>query len=1177
MNKPKPIQHEVLIFFMRVTLIQMLILGTTLVFAYATDGSGQGILDRKVTLKMEQQEIKEVLARIEDQVGVKFTYRSRLIDARKKVNFTSQDKRLEDVLYDLFDEKIDFSVIGKQIVLKPVEDPLTEVKNPGSRRYAVQVSGRVSDPDGTSIPGVNILVKGTTLGTATDTDGRYSILVPNENDVLVFSFIGYIAQEVAVNNRTTIDVTLIADIQELSEVVVVGYGEQKKVTVTGAVVGVQGSDLQKSPAIDLSNSFAGRMAGVVAVQVSGEPGYDQSTIRIRGVNTLGNQDPLIVIDGIPGRVGGLGKISPQDVESISVLKDASAAIYGSRSANGVILVTTKRGKTGPIQVAYDFNHGWAQPTRIPQMSNAPEYAAIMNEIPIYKNIPSAEWGTAWTAIKQNGTYTSPTNGTTVNANYSPTDVQKYTDGSDPWGHPNTDWFGDAFKTWSPQSRQNLMISGGSENVKIMTSIGYVNQDAYYRNSATYYKQYSLRLNVDARVNKYINTQVGLLAREESRNFPTESAGEIFRMLMRGRPTEPEVWPNGLPGPDIENGQNPYVITTNATGYQKNPTDYMQSNGRIDITNPWVEGLKLTLFGSADKVINQNKMWETPWYLYTWDKITYEADGVTPKLNKVMRSTFSDPRLTTSTQNVLQTNLTGMLTYDKTIGDHSIGILAGVTKESAKGDFVQAYRRDYISTLIDQPFFGGPTQLITGGNDNANTFNRTRLGYYGRATYYYQEKYLAEFLWRVDGSSFFPEDHRFGFFPGILLGWNITNEDFFSNTVFDRLKLRASYGTMGSDQVYYNGVLQEYAYMALYAPGSFPINTQVATTLEEGYVPNQDFTWERAKNSNIGFEGSVLQNRLEFTIEYFHNKRDQMLIQKTGSTPTSSGIANRLPPFNLGEMKNEGFEFTISYKGTANNGFTYNVGFNSGYNKNKILFMDETKANPEYQWQTGHPLGGYLAYQSDGAFLSQAEIDAESIDYSEVTSKLMPGDMKIVDYNDDGKINADDMVRMDKSSVPNFNFGVTMNFTFKNFDLSILFQGATGALLPFGTESGDIGNYLKYSHDNRWSIDNPSSTDPRLAIRNDTYYTSRSTATSYGNNTYFLFNKNYIRLKNIELGYNLPTQVVAKVHLTGLRFYVNGLNLLTWDKYKIFDPESTNGAGSYYPQARVINTGLRLTF
>ncbi|HEX5168383.1 MAG TPA: TonB-dependent receptor [Cyclobacteriaceae bacterium] len=1059
--------------------------------------------------------------------------------------------------------------------VEPDDEPFNALGLSSFNGPVIQVSGQVTDESDVPLPGVNVLVKGTTLGTTTDVNGRYALEIQDPASILVFSFIGYLTQEVEVGTKTSIDVKLILDIQSLEEVVVVGYGEQKKVTVTGSVVAVDGKELQKSPAIDLSNSFAGRLAGVVAVQTSGEPGYDGSTIRIRGVNTIGNSSPLVVIDGIPDRDGGLNRLSPQDIETISVLKDASSAIYGSRAANGVILITTKRGKSGKPSVTYDFNYGWAQPTRIPEMSNAVEYANIMNEIPIYKNIPSGEWSQAWQSIQSTGAYTS-IGGTTVNANYSPSAVQKYGDHSDPWGYPDTDWFGDAFKEWAPQTRHNLQITGGSENVKYMASLGYIYQDAIYKNSATYYEQYNLRLNTDIKISKYVDANLGVMLREEDRNFPTQSAGSIFRMLMRGRPTEPEVWPNGLPGPDIENGQNPYVITTNATGYEKNPKDYVQTNGSLIITNPWISGLKLTLMAAVDKTINKTKKWETPWYLYTWDKVSYESDGVTPKLTKALRSTFTDPRLTISNGDVLNTNLTALLNYDKSFGDHNLGFLVGVTREKFTGEYVSAYRREYISTAIDQPFFGGPTQLISGGNDNRNTYNRARLGYYGRVTYNYKEKYLGEFLWRYDGSSFFPEDHRFGFFPGILLGWNISNEPFFSNVGFiNFLKLRASYGQMGNDQIYYPGttdILVEYAYLSSYLPGSYPINGQVATTLYEGLVANDDFTWEVSNNSNIGLEGTILGNKIDFTLEYFFNKRKQMLIFKQGSTPTSTGIVNRLPPTNGGIMENKGFEFTLGYNGEVS-GLTFRLGINAGYNKNEVIFMDEVTGAPSYQWQTGHPWNAYLAYKSDGVFLNEEEIASETIDYSGVTSKLMPGDMKFVDYNKDGKINADDKVRMDNTRTPNFNYGITMNFQFRNFDLAILFQGAAGALLPFGTESGDIGNYMKYSHDHRWTIDNPSSTDPRLAIRNDTYYTGGE----YAANTYNLFNKNYLRLKNVELGYNFPTNVISGLWLTNLRLYVNGLNLITWDKYKIFDPEADSGSLQYYPQSRVITAGVRLTF
>lgn len=1033
------------------------------------------------------------------------------------------------------------------------------------------VKGKITDENGADLPGVSVVEKGTNNGTTSDGKGEFTLNVKGARATLVFSFVGYQPQEVAVGTRTTINVSLKPGASTLDEVVVVGYGTQKKATVTGAVVAVQGDRLVQSPAVDLSNSLAGRLPGLVVIQTTGEPGRDGAQISIRGTNTLGNSSPLIVIDGIPDRDGGLGRLAPQDIGSISVLKDASAAIYGARAANGAIIVTTKRGKAGKPVIDYEFNQGWGQPSVIPKMSDAVEYANIMNELPIYKSIPASEWQAASTAIRTTGTYDSPTSGvSTINANFSPESIRKYADGSDPWGFPNTDWFGAAFRTWAPQSRHNLSISGGSDAIRYFASVGYVFQDAVYKNSATNYKQYNFRTNIDATINPYIKTFIGVAARREQRRLPTEGSGAIFRMLMRGRPGEPAVWPNGLPGPDIENGQNPIVITTDATGYVNEPTDYLQSNGSVEITNPWVKGLKLTLMGSADKTSGTTKVWQTPWQLYTWDRITFEADGRTPKLVGAVRSNFTDPRLLQGHRSVLNTNLTALLNYDFSLGDgHQFSALAGVTQERFQGEFFTAFRRNFISPAIDQLFAGGTIQQNTDGS----AYNRTRLGYYGRVQYAFREKYLAEFIWRYDGSYIFPASRRFGFFPGLLVGWNISDEKFFNIKGVDYLKLRASYGQMGNDQVFYNGALQEFAFLSSYSFGQYPVGGNVVNTLRETVLANPNFTWERANNFNVGIDAAFLNNKFDLILEYFNNRRDQILIQKTGSTPASSGISTLLPPTNAGIVTNQGFEFTLNYNAIATPDWKLKAGINGGYARNRVNFMDEVPGAPQWQRMEGKPIGAYLVFESEGAFRDQASIAENRIDYSGVTNQLLPGDMRIRDYNGDGKITADDAVRLDKNITPTFNFGSTIDLSYKNFSLNILFQGATGAAFRLQTESGDIGNYLKWNHDNRWTIDNPSDKYPRLASRGDTYYTGGN----FGNNTFFLLSKNYVRLKNIELAYRLPTALVRRAGLGSARVYINGLNVFTIAAQNIFDPETVNSAGQVYPQTRVINTGLSVSF
>jgi TonB-linked SusC/RagA family outer membrane protein len=1171
--------HKLLLTAMKISLSQVFLAIWLMSSAFASDTNAQNALNQRVTLQGQDLGMRNILSQIEKQTDIKFVFSSKLIQSNRKLTVDFQNIQLSKILDNLLKPlQLTYEVSGKLVIINRATESvpaslggiqkISEITNVA----AISVTGKITDESGVAVPGVTVLEKGTKNGATTNADGQFSIKVTSANSILVFSSVGFSNQEVKVGTTSIINIVLKANISNLDEVVVVGYGTQKKATVTGAVSAIQGDKLIKSPSVDLGSALAGRLPGLVVIQQSGEPGFDGATIRIRGTNTLGNSSPLVVIDGIPDRDGGLGRISGYDIESISVLKDASAAIYGARAANGAIIVTTKRGKSGKPMVTYSANYGVAQPARTPQLANAFEYATIMNELPIYKTIPVAEWGAASKSINTTGTYQSPTAGiSALNANFSPEAVKKYADGSDPWRYPNTDWFGDAFKAWSPQVRHNLTISGGNDNVRYFSSLGYVSQDAYYKNSASNYSQYNFRSNVDAKINPYITANLNIMLRREQRRSPTESAGSIFRMLMRGRPTEPEVWPNGKPGPDIENGQNPYVITTNATGYVDTPTDYLQTNAGVDITNPWIDGLKLTLSAAVDKSSVTAKVWQTPWSLYYWDKTTFEADGVTPKLEGAIRSNFKDPRLSEAYSNSLNINLTALLSYSKTLNRvHNINVLAGVTKETFKGDNFAAFRRNYISPAVDQLFAGGSLQQNTGGS----AYERARLGYYGRLQYSYQEKYLVEGIWRIDGSYIFPESKRFGFFPGILVGWNISKENFFKSIkAVDNMKIRASYGQMGNDQVFYNGNLQEYAYLSTYGFGQYPINGEVATTLVETSLANPNFTWERANNFNLGLDASFLNNKFDMVLEYFYNKRDQILIQKTGSTPASSGISSLLPPVNAGRVDNSGYEFTLNYNGRASNQVQFRAGINGGYAQNKVVYQDEVPGAPTYQRQEGKPIGAYLVFQSAGVFKDQAAIEANKIDYSGVTGKLIPGDMKFEDINGDGKINADDATRIDKTINPTFNFGANFEIKYKGFDLSVLFQGATGAAIRIQTESGDIGNFLKYSYDNRWSIANPSDVHPRLASRGDTYYTGGS----YGNNTYYLFDKDYIRLKNLELGYKIPASIISKLKLASARIYVNGSNLFTIDKTKVYDPEATAQSGVYYPQSRVINTGISISF
>tara|TARA_B100000949_G_scaffold29272_2_gene22485 strand:- start:3085 stop:5409 length:2325 start_codon:yes stop_codon:yes gene_type:complete len=773
----------------------------------------------------------------------------------------------------------------------------------------------------------------------------------------------------------------------------------------------------------------------------------------------------------------------------------------------------------------------------------------------------SEWSPANAGFMSDGVYTRPSGGE-VTAPFSPEDIRQFQDGSDPWFHPDTDWFSETLKDWSTQSRHTLQITGGTEDLKILSTIGYQNQDAYYKKSATNYKQYDIRLNMDAKINDYITAKIGVLGRQEDRNYPTKPASSIFRMLMRSSPTQPAYWPNGMPGPDIEYGENPVVITTDQTGYDRDRRYYFQSNGQLDIEIPWVKGLKFTGTAAVDKYIQQTKRWEIPWYLYTWQG-GYTDDG-TPELVRGKRGP-AEPNLNQGNQDQLNILLGGVLNFERKFGFHQINVLAGVNRETIRNDSFSAYRRYFISTVIDQLFAGGDAEK----DNDGRAWERARLNYFGRVGYNYKEKYLAEFLWRYDGSYMFPEDSRYGFFPGVMIGWRVSEENFWKENLklINFFKIRASYGQMGNDNIYYDDELQEYQYFATYGFSNYVTGSALSQTLFETRVPNTAVTWEVANNYNLGFDGRMWEGKVNFTLDLFLNKRSSILWRRNASVPQTTGMS--LPAENIGEVENRGWDFQLGY----NNQFgdlMFSASINGGYAKNKIVFWDEAPGAPQWQRSTGRMINAGLYYEYDGVFATQEEIDNNTIDYSAITNNLRPGDMKYRDYDGDGAITPDDQVRRDKTTQPTFQGGVNFNFQYKDFDLSVLFQGAAGGELRVGAdESGSIGNYLKEVYDNRWTIDNPSSTHPRIADRGNQYY-------SFGN-TYWLQSTDYLRLKNIELGYNLPQQLADKVGINNFRLYVSAYNLVTWTGMESFDPEAVNSIGQYYPQSKIINLGARINF
>lgn len=991
------------------------------------------------------------------------------------------------------------------------------------------IKGTVVDATGEPLIGVNVSVKGTTIGTITDVDGKYSLEVPAKG-TLVFSFIGYKTAEIPIGSQSVVDQTLNEDTQNIDEVVVVGYGVQKKASLTGAVATLKGEELKASPTTNLTNGMVGRMPGVIGFQRSDEPGGGGTTIRIRGTNSLGSKDPLIVIDGVPGRAGGLDRINPNEIESISVLKDAAAAIYGSRAANGVVLVTTKRGKEGKPTITYTGNMGFASPTRLPEVCDAYEYSVLLNEI----------------STNAGG---SP--------KYTAEDLELFRNGQDPWGHPNTNWYDEAIKNVSPIYRHDVSISGGSDKFKFYLNLAANGEDGIYKKSANRYDQYSIRANIDAKINQYIDLSYGTISRMEIRHYPTYGATDIFSALVRSKPNQTGYWPSGEPGPDIEYGHNPVVMGTDATGKDNQKDYYLQNTLKINIKIPGVEGLTLTGSGTYDKYFKNRHYFKTPYMLYSWD------GNEEHKLSAGQKGPAT-PELTEERTDQTFWMANAVANYNRTFGDHTIGVTVGLEAEKRDQNFVKAFRKYFLSSSKEDMDLGGVSEMTNSGN----SWKEARLNYFGRVSYNYLERYLVEFVWRADGSYRFPTNKRYGFFPGVSAAWRVSEEGWWKENVrfIDYFKLRGSISQTGNDAlVDTNGNLdRSIQYLNTYKfAGYYLYGNSYAPYLEPTRTPNPNITWEVGTTYNVGLDFKFLQNRLSWETDAFYHKRTNMLIYRNASLPETSGIT--LPRENLGEMCNRGFESLISWQDRAGK-VNYNASINMTYAKNKILYWDEVPGVPEYQQSTGHLANTDLYYVYDGVFKDQAEVDATKARWS----GARPGDIKFKDVNGDGKIDADDRVRSKRNSEPKFVAGITLGANWNNFDFMMLFQGAVGGETYVWRErAGEAGNFYKETYENRWTPENPSSVHPRIFNRENEYWVSNR-------NTYYLKNTDYLRLKNLEIGYTFNLPGIQKAGISNLRIYANATNLFTIDGVKVQDPEA-NDTGREYPQRRVVNFGATITF
>jgi len=1010
--------------------------------------------------------------------------------------------------------------------------------NGGSIQQAIPtIRGKVTDAKGQPLPGVTVVVKGTTTGNISDAKGNYSLANVPAGATLVFSFVGMKTQEIAVAGQTTVNVVLAEETIGIEEVVAIGYGTQKKATLTGSISEIKGQELKRSPQPNLSNSLAGKFSGIIVNNRSGEPGYDDSDFYVRGLATTGNNDVLVVVDGVPGQIGGLSRLDPNDIESLTVLKDASAAVYGSRAANGVILITTKRGEIGKPSLNYSFNYGLSLPTRLPDMADAATYAEIMNEIDYYNN--------------PDGGY---------NQFYSEEEIEKFRSGSDPLNYPNTDWAEETLKDVATQTKHNLSLTGGTDKLKYFVSLGLLSQDGLYKDGVTKYEQYNIRSNIDAAITERLKLSVDVAAREEKRRYPISSASDIFRSIYRAYPTVAARFPNGQPTSGIENN-NPVLMVTDIGGINNNPTDVVNIILKASYKIPRIKGLTIDGTYALDKSWSSGKAFSKPYSVYNYDNTsdTYTEVITGGSAGKAM--------LTESEDNKTLTTYSAKLNYSGRWGKHQLKALAGYEQSENKEEKFEAIAYNFPTTETPELSQGG--SAASDKEISGSSYKYTRRSYFGRISYDYAEKYMLEVQMRVDGSSIFPKGERYGYFPAVSGGWRISEEPWLDRVGFiDNLKIRASYGELGNDNIdqfqYYNNFSFNNNYI---------IGSDVHNGIDLTKLANPDITWEVAKKTDIGFD-ALLWKSWSLEMIYFHQKRSDILAARNASIPQVSGIVNPyetddseplVPYENIGKIKNTGIEATLGYKHSGK--FSYNISANMTYAKNKVLFVDEASGVLDYQKETGKSLNSYLLYRAIGIFRTQEDLD----NYPHLSGAQL-GDLIYEDYDQSGEITADDKIRTKYSNIPQITFGLNFRANWKNFDLSMVFSGQTRVSQYVLPESGTVGNFYSSWADHRWRVNNPNGSYPRVDTR-----ASSSVNGGLYPNTFWLNDASFIRLKSLEVGYTIPSVHLDKISIDDVRVYVSGFNLFTITDVDDYDPEGSSESGQFYPQQRIINFGINVKF
>ena len=1003
---------------------------------------------------------------------------------------------------------------------------------------SITITGNVKGFKGESLAGATVTEKGTANAVVTDVEGNFSIAVASSESVLVITSVGYQATEIIAGSKTNVMVELKQDVSNLDDVVVVGYGTQRKATVTGAVAQIGSKELQSTPASNTSQLMVGRMPGLISKTASSLPGNDAATLSIRGFDAA-----LVIVDGLPTP---LNRIDPNDIESISILKDASAAIYGARAGNGVILVTTKRGKTGTPQITYTGTYTYQRPSAFQNTVNAGDYAELRREASLNYQLSPGE--------------------------FTEEVVQKFKEGTEP-NYRSYDWRDALFRAGAPMMQHSVTASGGTQALKYFASFGMTDQQSVFSSDDFYYKRYNARLNVDANIARNLTLRFDMQYRWQQ-NQRVSTVNDIMVDLGTAQPRYAPHLPD-----DTKNaysgfqGRNPVLRTqADRTGYDRTSSNFFNGQVGLNYKIPWVEGLRV----GADLLISQSadyyKSLGLPAEVYNYD---WETEVYTLMGNQGNFITLRE-----RSERFYQIYPMLKINYDRTFGDHKISAFALAEQIQNGGNSVMAFRRDLLSPEIEQLYSGG----IDFQDNNGTQSQDARVAYVGKLNYDYAGKYLAEFIFRADASANFPENSRWGYFPGVSLGWVFSKENFMDNagSWLNYGKLRLSYGRTGDDGNSQFSYLTGYEINGNYIIG----NTNYRTITTTG-LPNPNITWNNMTNYNAGVDLTFLRGKLLFEGNVFYRLVEDILGQPIRDIPSTFGAI--LPPVNINSESNRGFEFMLNYRpkvGAVQLSLMPTLTVTKQMNEH---IEEENYTDPDEKrifQRTGRSQNLQFGYISNGIFMSQEEISKLGYNQDQNgNTTLRPGDIRYVDLNKDGVIDFRDQDVIGKGTLPEVVYSMVLGATWKGFSIDMLWQGATGFnFLVTGAAASMLSNEsipYDYHYTYRWQ---PDPSNPTTNINPNAQLPAASFGLNQNNikrSDFWMKDPTFVRLRNLNVSYDFSAGWVKKAGFKNLQIFASATNLLTFSKLGIykntFDPDANlSGEGRNYPIHKNFAGGIRFT-